>query len=342
MSTTSPTSNVLQAAPNAQRLPHIALAIGDPAGIGPEIIVSLLADPSIRDVARVTLIGNDAALKAAASAKGIAAPQASDWLDIVDWPGSQGAFAPGVAGAENGAFILETLRVGTRLVTHGDADALCFGPLNKGAMRRGGMQEEDEMRWFARELDYTGTCGEFNVLDRLWTARVTSHVPLSAVSGLLTPQKVAGAIAMLTRALQDAGVESPRIGVCGLNPHNGDNGNYGNEEGEIIEPGMKLALADGFASEGPFPADTIFLRARAGQLDGIVTMYHDQGQIATKLLGFDIGVTVQGGLPIPVTTPAHGTAYDIVGKGVAQTTAMRNAFNLACRMGLGSRKARGR
>ncbi|KQR81671.1 4-hydroxythreonine-4-phosphate dehydrogenase [Burkholderia sp. Leaf177] len=342
MSTTSPTSNVLQATPATQRLPHIALAIGDPAGIGPEIIVSLLADPSIREVARVTLIGNDAALKAAASAKNIAAPQASDWLDIIDWPGSQGAFEPGVAGAENGAFILEALRVGTRLVTHGDADALCFGPLNKGAMRRGGMQEEDEMRWFAKELDYTGTCGEFNVLDRLWTARVTSHVPLSAVSGLLTPQKVAGAIGMLTRALQDAGVESPRIGVCGLNPHNGDNGNYGNEEGEIIEPGMKLALADGFASEGPFPADTIFLRARAGQLDGIVTMYHDQGQIATKLLGFDIGVTVQGGLPIPVTTPAHGTAYDIVGKGIAQTTAMRNAFDLACRMGLGSRKARGR
>jgi len=345
MSTTSTTStpgNVHRAASGAQRLPHIALAIGDPAGIGPEIIVSMLADPSIRETARVTLIGNDAALKAAASAKGLAVPEASDWLDIVDWPGAGGAFAPGVAGAENGAFILEALRVGTRLVTHGDADALCFGPLNKGAMRRGGMQEEDEMRWFARELDYTGRCGEFNVLDRLWTARVTSHVPLSAVSGLLTPQKVAGAIAMLTRALQDAGVESPRIGVCGLNPHNGDNGNYGDEEGRIIEPGMKLALADGFASEGPFPADTIFLRARAGQLDGIVTMYHDQGQIATKLLGFDIGVTVQGGLPIPVTTPAHGTAYDIVGKGIAQTTAMRNAFNLACRMGLGSRKSRGR
>jgi 4-hydroxy-L-threonine phosphate dehydrogenase PdxA len=197
------------------------------------------------------------------------------------------------------------------------------------------------MRWFAKELDYTGTCGEFNVLDRLWTARVTSHVPLSAVSRLLTPRKVAAAIAMLTRALQDAGVKAPRIGVCGLNPHNGDNGNYGNEEGEIITPGMKLALADGYASEGPFSADTIFLRARAGQLDGIVTMYHDQGQIATKLLGFDIGVTVQGGLPIPVTTPAHGTAYDIVGKGIAQTTAMRNAFNLACRMGLGSRKTRG-
>jgi 4-hydroxy-L-threonine phosphate dehydrogenase PdxA len=337
MSTTSMINPDYPITSDAQRLPHIALAIGDPAGIGPEIIVSLLADPSIRDIARVTLIGNEPALEAAAKAMGIAVPTASDWLSIVDWRGSRGSFQPGVASAENGAFILDALRVGTRLVTEGDADALCFGPLNKGAMRLGGMHEEDEMRWFAKELDYTGTCGEFNVLDRLWTARVTSHVPLSAVSGLLTPAKVAGAIAMLTRALQDAGVESPRIGVCGLNPHNGDNGNYGNEEGEVITPGMKLALADGFASEGPFPADTIFLRARAGQLDGIVTMYHDQGQIATKLLGFDIGVTVQGGLPIPVTTPAHGTAYDIVGKGIAQTTAMRNAFNLACRMGLGSR-----
>jgi 4-hydroxy-L-threonine phosphate dehydrogenase PdxA len=324
------------------RLPHIALAVGDPAGIGPEIIAGLLADDSTSERARVTLIGNGPALEAAARAKGIAAPRASAWLDIVDWPGAQASFQSSVVGAENGAFMLEALRIGTRLVTEGDADALCFGPLNKGAMRKGGMKEEDEMRWFARELKYTGTCGEFNVLDRLWTARVTSHVPLSAVSGLLSAEKVAGAIAMLTRALNDAGVAAPRIGVCGLNPHNGDNGNYGSEEGEIIAPGMKLAAAEGFPSEGPFPADTIFLRARAGHLDGIVTMYHDQGQIATKLLGFDIGVTVQGGLPIPVTTPAHGTAYDIVGKGIAQTTAMRNAFDLACRMGLGSRRARAR
>jgi len=130
--------------------------------------------------------------------------------------------------------------------------------------------------------------------------------------------------------------------VCGFNPHNGDNGNYGDEESRIIEPGIALAAAAGYPSEGPFPADTIFLRAKAGKLDGIVTMYHDQGQIATKLLGFDVGVTVEGGLPIPITTPAHGTAYDIVGQGIARSTAMANAFELACRTGESRNAARDR
>jgi 4-hydroxythreonine-4-phosphate dehydrogenase len=226
------------------------------------------------------------------------------------------------------------------MVQDGEADALCFAPLNKGAMRLGGMHQEDEMRWFAQELSHTGTCGEFNVLGNLWTGRVTSHVALREVAGLLTPAGVAGAIGMLTIALRAAGVDAPRIGVCGLNPHNGDNGNYGSEEADIIEPGIRMAAAEGFDAEGPYPADTIFLRARKGALDGIVTMYHDQGQIATKLLGFDIGVTVQGGLPIPVTTPAHGTAYDIVGQGVAQSTAMASALDLACRMGVSHRARR--
>ena len=127
----------------------------------------------------------------------------------------------------------------------------------------------------------------------------------------------------------------PRIAVCGLNPHNGDGGNYGDEEGRIIAPGVALAAQQGYAADGPFPADTAFVRAlRApGGYDGVVTMYHDQGQIAMKLLGFEQGVTVHGGLPIPITTPAHGTAYDIVGQGIANPQAMRNAFDLAVRMG---------
>lgn len=324
----------------ADSRPHIALAIGDPAGIGPEIIAGLLNDPTLGARARVTLISNRAALEAGAAAAGVPVPQPSEWLSIADWEGDAGQYAPSVASAQNGAFILAALQYGTKLVTSGEADALCFGPLNKGAMRMGGMVEEDEMRWFAKQLDFAGVCGEFNVLDTLWTARVTSHVPLRDVSSLLTPERVAGAIHMLREALIAAGVAEPRVGVCGFNPHNGDNGNYGSEEGDIITPGIDLAARTGAPASGPYPADTIFLRARAGQLDGIVTMYHDQGQIATKLLGFDIGVTVQGGLPIPVTTPAHGTAYDIVGKGVAQTTAMAHAFDLSLKMGASFRRSR--
>jgi len=318
-------------------IPRIALTIGDPAGIGPEIIARLLADPATTAKAEIHLIASQQALEAGARAAGVPVPQTRPHLQLVDWAGRDAHFRPSHAGADNGGFILDSLTLGTRMVTSGQADALCFAPLNKGAMRLGGMQEEDEMRWFARLLDYDGPCGEFTVLGPMWTARVTSHVALKEVSGLLTPEGVAGAIRMLTDALRAAGVAQPRVGVCGLNPHNGDNGNYGTEESDIIEPGIRLAASLGFPALGPFPADTIFLRARRGDLDGIVTMYHDQGQIATKLLGFDIGVTVEGGLPIPVTTPAHGTAYDIVGQGSAQATAMTSAFDLACRMGANHR-----
>lgn len=320
---------------------RIALAIGDPAGIGPEIIAKLLASPTTRDTAHVLLIGSRAALEAGARAANVPAPAPSDWLDIVPWAGFDATFEPGVAGADNGRFMLDALKLGIDLVQAGRADALCFGPLNKSALRKGGMVEEDEMRWFAKLLDHAGTCGELNVLDTLWTARVTSHMPLKDVSAHLTPAAVADAIRMLTTALRASGHPAPRIGVCGLNPHNGDNGNYGTEEIDVIAPGIALAASQGFPALGPFPADTIFLRARDGQLDGIVSMYHDQGQIATKLLGFEAGVTVEGGLAVPITTPAHGTAYDIVGKGVASVTAMTNAFGLASRMAASRRTAAG-
>jgi 4-hydroxy-L-threonine phosphate dehydrogenase PdxA len=311
---------------------RIALSIGDPAGIGAEIIARLLADPATRERAHVTLISNRDALARGAAAAGVPVPQASDWLDIPSWALSDAVFEPGVISEESGRFMLDSLRLAVQHVADDRADAVCFGPLNKSALRAGGMQEEDEMRWFAKLLDHRGVCGELNVLDPLWTARVTSHVPLREVSDRLSPEAVADAIGMLSAALRASGVAAPRIGVCGLNPHNGDHGNYGSEETDIIEPGMRLAASRGVVSTGPFPADTIFLRARAGELDGIVTMYHDQGQIATKLLGFEVGVTVEGGLPIPVTTPAHGTAYDIVGLGRASGTAMSRAFDLACRM----------
>lgn len=320
--------------------PRIALTIGDPAGIGPELVVRLLSLPQIAARADVMLVASRPALERAAQSLGMAPPASSAWLEILQWEGYEHDVAPGVASGDNGSFMLASLKLGTQLVTAGRADALCFAPLNKAAMRLGGMQEEDEMRWFAKLLDYHGECGELNILDRLWTARVTSHVPLKEVSSLLTPQAVSNAIRMLTQAFRAAGTPHPRIGVCGFNPHNGDNGNYGREEIDVIAPGMALAAAAGYPTYGPYPADTIFLRARDGKLDGVVTMYHDQGQIATKLLGFDVGVTVQGGLPIPVTTPAHGTAYDIVGQGIARSEAMANAFELACEMGEGRGEGR--
>lgn len=230
--------------------------------------------------------------------------------------------------------MLQGLAEGLQLVQSGQAQAFCFAPLNKSALRLGGMTQEDELRWFAQFLSYTGVCGELNVLRTLWTSRVTSHVALREVADLLTPQKVVDAIRMITDALRATGISSPRIAVCGLNPHNGDNGNYGDEEGRIIAPAVAHARDLGYPADGPFPADTAFVRALREHkgYDGVVTMYHDQGQIAMKLMGFEQGVTVHGGLPFPITTPAHGTAYDIAGQGLANPQAMCSAFTLAARM----------
>jgi 4-hydroxythreonine-4-phosphate dehydrogenase len=311
--------------------PTIALFTGDPAGIGPELTEKLLADPATLARADILLIGQRGQLKV---------PDGVRWHD---WAGADAPpFPRAQATADNGRYMLQGLEVGAKLAQSGTADALCFAPLNKGALRAGGMHQEDELRWFAELLQFSGICGELNVLENLWTARVTSHVALKEVSTLLAPHKVADAIGMIHGALQASGKSSPRIAVCGLNPHNGDNGNYGDEEGRIIEPGVRLAAERGFPADGPFPADTTFVRAiRAeGGYDGVVTMYHDQGQIAMKLMGFERGVTVHGGLPIPITTPAHGTAYDIAGAGKANPGAMFNAFDLACRMGASQRQAR--
>src|SRR5205085_10126929 len=148
-----------------------------------------------------------------------------------------------------------------------------------------------------------------------------------------TGERIIAAATLMTRSLQANGVAAPRVAVAGLNPRNGEGGLCGRQEIGVIEPAVRELNAQGLQVVGPFSADTIFLRAREGALDAIVTMYHDQGQIAIKLLGFSRGVTVQGGLPIPITTQAHGTDYDFAGQGKADVTATANAFAIAVRMG---------
>ena len=312
-------------------LPTIALFTGDPAGIGTELVQKLLNQTSTRQQAKIILISQRGTVQTPPSV------QWHTWSGL-DTP----AFPVGLANANNGQYMLNGLQEGAQLVRDGHADALCFAPLNKSALRLGGMHQEDELRWFAQLLKFDGICGELNVLQDLWTSRVTSHVPLKEVSELLTPAKVVESIQMISKALQASGKKNPRIAVCGLNPHNGDNGNYGDEEITIIAPGVEQAKASGFPADGPYPADTAFVRAirKEGGYDGVVTMYHDQGQIAMKLMGFEKGVTVHGGLPIPITTPAHGTAYDISGKNAANPQAMMNAFDIACRMGVHHRSSK--
>src|SRR6266567_966732 len=220
----------------------------------------------------------------------------------------------------------------------GVGPAVCFTPFNKNAMRLAHPVYDDEISFSADVVGLDGPASEFNVLDGLWNARVTSHISLAEVAAHITRERVLRALRLTDASMRTAGFKRPRIAVAGLNPHAGDGGNFGREEIDAIGPAVKEAGADGIATEGPFPADTVFLRAKSGAFDAVLTMYHDQGQIAMKLMGFDRGVTLLGGFPFPICTPAHGTAYDIAGQGTASVGATRAALLLAAEMAM--RKAR--
>lgn len=191
---------------------------------------------------------------------------------------------------------------------------------------------DDEIRFISEKIGFNGKAREFNVLENIWNARVTSHIPLAEVSANLSKEAILAELALTFDCLRRSGVETPRIAVAGLNPHAGDGGSFGMEEIDIITPAVEEAAAKGWSVEGPFPADTVFLRAIKEGFHAVLTMYHDQGQIAMKMMGFDRGVTMLGGLPFPVCTPAHGTAYDIAEKGIANPRASEEALLLAARM----------
>jgi len=324
--------------------PRIGIVLGDPGGIGPELIARVLADDALCTQAQILIIGDNFLLADGAAIAGVDCPvtvvnsvdaiQLDDGHPVLLDLGTiaQNDVRRGEALAKGGQSVLSALGAALDLEKAGVIDAIMFAPLNKQAMHLSGYGFKDELHWFAHRLGHNGLLGEFNVLDNLWTSRVTSHVGLSQVCELITEDAVVNAIEMVNASLKAAGNRAPRIAVAALNPHAGDGGLFGREEIDIIAPAVQRARDNGVNADGPWPADTIFLRGRDGECDAIVTMYHDQGQIAMKLMGFDKGVTVQGGLPVPITTPAHGTAYDIAGKGVANPEATRRAFSLACDM----------
>ena len=163
------------------------------------------------------------------------------------------------------------------------------------------------------------------------TFRVTSHMSLRSALDLITPERIEGAVRLAHHMLARMGKSPPRIGVAALNPHGGEGGMFGDEEITIIRPAVERLNAAGIACDGPVPSDTIFVKALAGRYDGVVMMYHDQGQIATKLIGFSKGITVTAGLPVVFATPAHGTAFDIVGQGKADPGGLEHALRAATR-----------
>ena len=328
-------------------LPVVALTLGDPAGIGSELIAKLLARPQIDQQANIVLVGDPwlwaegqkiagveiatvavPGFAAVRSRQDVATPAFLAMQTV-----SRDQVNRGIAASAGGTSVLKILDSCMGAALRNEIDAICFAPLNKQAMKLGGLKHEDELHHFAEYLGVKGYFCEFNTLKGLWTSRISSHVPLADVPRYIEKSRIISAATLIYRSMQANGIQAPRVAVAGFNPHNGDGGTCGREEIDVIAPAVQALNDAGLPIVGPYPADTIFLKAKAGELDAIVTMYHDQGQIAIKLMGFSQGVTVQGGLPIPITTPAHGTAYDIAGLGKANVDATANAFDIACRMG---------
>ena len=330
--------------------PRVGLLLGDPTGIGPELAAKLLAGFDVRAEADLIIIGDRRIFEMGRKIAGVSCSvhivhrieeieRGGQEIALLDFPGlSPQEFTVGQLSAKAGKSVLDVLTFALHLAQDGQIDAIVFAPFNKQAMRMGGSPFPDELHFMADRLGWKQHCSEINVLDHLWTSRVTSHVGLSRVSGLITKEAVYKAILLIDGALRLAGVQAPRLAVAALNPHGGEGGLFGREEIDYIVPAIDQARTNGIQAAGPFPADTIFLRAKAGLCDAIVSMYHDQGQIAMKLMGFERGVTVQGGLPIPITTPAHGTAFDIVGQGKANPQGLWQAFKIAARMAANTRQ----
>lgn len=320
--------------------PIVGLMLGDVTGIGPEVAVKLLANPETHEQAKVFVVGDLRVLEIGmADAKIKLTVNIVNDIDSADWskPGIQfldlkninpTEIPRGETSIESGRLTGETLKVMTDMVHAGKMDAVCFAPLNKGALNKGGWKYRDEHEMFANWNDHEGYYGEVNLIKQFCTFRVTSHVSLRQAVDLVIPERIEGALRLAHETMRGLGKTHPRIGVAALNPHNGEGGLFGSEEIEIIRPTLDRLRAEGLPCEGPFPSDTVFLKARAGDFDAVVIMYHDQGQIATKLLGFSEGVTLTGGLKTLYTTPSHGTAYDIVGQGVADVGAMKRAFDV--------------
>lgn len=329
--------------------PRLAIIPGDPSGIGPELIAKLLQEDGLAEAADILLVGDAHLWHRGAEQAGVdvslntiseAGVSGFDGLAHLDLstiaPGDVKVAEVTVAG---GTTSLRCLDKALDLAQEGRVDGVLFAPFNKAAMTSAGLNAEDEHKYMARYLEFTGYHSEINVLDELMTTRVTSHIGLKDVAGNIDGPGILRAVELAHDTLARSGKTRPHVAVAALNPHAGDNGKFGREEIDVIEPAVKLCQQKQMNVTGPWPSDTVFLKAKRGEVDAVVTMYHDQGQIAIKLMGFERGVTIAGGLPIPVATPAHGTAFDIAGQGIANVGATRQAFELLVRMARNAKNA---
>lgn len=328
----------------SEKKPVLGILMGDSAGVGPELVAKLAVNDFYSGYCRPIIIGDVRIFENALKVVGGDAPHyvisqvsQADWskgLPILDQHDQDPAQVKmGQLNLMCSVSVNKMLELAVNLCKSGDLEGFCFAPFNKNGMKLAGCPYESEHHVMAHLFGVADKpFGEINVASGMWTTRTTSHIPIKDVSSSLSVEKIYRAITLCHTTLKMAGFENPRIGVAALNPHCGEGGKCGREEIDVIAPAIEKAKADGMNPTGPISSDILFHKAFNGEFDGVVTMYHDQGQIALKLKGFDGGITIAGGQPYPVVTCGHGTAYDIAGKNIVHTASFENAVKMASQM----------
>jgi len=319
--------------------PLIAVTMGDPAGIGPEIVAKTFADPGFQDRNQALVVGDPAILGRAARLLELPLR-----INEIEGP-EEAALEPGVADvlavgglpedlpfgaldARAGDAAFRYLQRATELANAGRVGAIATAPLNKEAMHLAGHKYPGHTEILA-ELTGTEDYAMMLVTDELKVIHVSTHVSLREAIERVRPERELAVIRLAHDALRKLGVEKPKVAVAGLNPHAGESGLFGTEDAEQIAPAVEAAKEEGIDATGPWPPDTVMMRARRGDFDIVVVQYHDQGHIPVKLMGFDTGVNVTVGLPFFRTSVDHGTAFDIAGTGKADHASMQAALDLA-------------
>jgi 4-hydroxythreonine-4-phosphate dehydrogenase len=328
--------------------------MGDPAGVGPEVTAKALGDPAVRAAARAVVIGDARVMTVAARLAGIEgtvrpvacaaeAAGADDAIAVLDLANADpSAFAVGQVSALCGRAAYAYIERAVRLAQAGDIDGIVTGPISKEALAAAGLRHSGHTEILA---ELTGTRADAMLLRgrELRVIHVTTHVALRRVPELVTRERVLRTIRLGHEAMRRLGIAAPRLAVCGLNPHAGEGGLFGDEEQVAIGPAIADARSEGIEASGPWPADTLMSRARGGEFDCVVAMYHDQGHTPVKTLGFQYdharkawtgmsGVNVTVGLPVLRVSVDHGTAFDRAGRGTANPESMVEAILVASRM----------
>jgi len=334
--------------------PVLGVTMGDPAGVGPEIIARAAAEPAVRAACRPVVIGAAATMREALALVGgaqvvHAVSRVADcrWaegtVEVLDLGNVDMATLPRCeVSAAAGRAAYEYIERSVALAQAGEIDAIVTAPVNKEALAAAGVQHSGHTEILA-QLSNTRDFAMLLMGKELKVIHVTTHVALRRVPDLVTRERVLKTIRLAQRTLEGLGQPHGRIAVAGLNPHAGEDGLFGDEERQHIVPAIEAARAEGLSVTGPLPADTLFSRARGGEFDIVVAMYHDQGHIPVKTLGFEYdettkrwtglsGVNVTVGLPFLRVSVDHGTAFDRAWKGVANHESMVEALDVATRM----------